>query len=616
MYFANPWGLLGLLSLPVITAIHLYQRRFPPLLVGGAHLWGAETRVQTAGRRRDRLPITPSLLLELLAGLIFSLALAQPRFGEQGRVSHLVVVLDDSASMSAQPAGEVSFRDAALARFDARMKETDAETRVTLIRSGMQPTLLGARAMTWDEAQSVLSEWQPRATQHDFHPAWDEAARIVGADGHFLFLTDTMPEDAGGLPRGMEVLSVGRQLPNVALSAAHWTFDSQTGAGQLFLRVANRSNARTRVTLTAQAEGQALLQQSLDLSGNASAPLQSPLPGGLGRLTVTLAASGDGLAVDNSVALVEPKVRLLTVAVTLPPEEAAARLIQRVLSAARDVQSGPAAEADLIIGPADTLPALRDEQWWFGIGPLNSSPVVRKQSKDLIGPYLIEKQHPLMDGIVLGGVVWGGVQPTGLNLRPLISAGRIPLLGQVSGLTSTAFVMNIDLGRSNIGESPDWPILITNLLELCRDDLPGLRLWNYRLDETIRFQQPPASEGDAGDELLLVHEAGRERPLVRDRNGLVEISGLDETGVYEVRIGERVVGEFAVNFFDDEESSLAGLAPGERESPSTAEAARFALDDAYSWLLALAILMLLSAILLDWYALLPRGMRGPREART
>src|SRR5690606_32535277 len=142
MDFANPWGLLGLLSLPIITAIHLYQRRFPPLLVAGAHLWGAETRIQTAGRRRDRLPITSSLLLELLAGLVFSFALAQPRFGEMSSVAHLVVVLDNSASMSGIPAGESAFREQAVAAIGERMDHLGRDARVTFIRSGIQPTLL------------------------------------------------------------------------------------------------------------------------------------------------------------------------------------------------------------------------------------------------------------------------------------------------------------------------------------------------------------------------------------------------------------------------------------------------------------------------------------------
>ncbi len=613
MSFVNPWGLLGLLSLPAIAAIHLFQRRFPPLLVAGAHLWGAETRQQTTGRRRDRLPISTSLLLELLAGLIFSLALSQPRVGEMGSARHLVVVLDNSASMSAQPAAGLSFRDAAVARLEERMDTMERNSRVTLIRSGLQPTLIGSPAMSLDDARSVLVEWHPRATPHDFHPAWDEASRVIGTEQPFLFLTDHIPDDAHGLPRGMEVISVGRRLPNVAIATARWTFDAERGEGQLFVRVANISEAPKRVTLSAHADGRTVLQQPLDLPADGSIPLETSLPGGLGRLTISLNAPGDGLAVDNTVTLVEPKVRLVTVAVALPSDGAATRLVQRVLSAASDVQLGPVAEADLIIGPAGELPAPAEAQWWFGIGPINPSPVVRNQAKDLIGPYLIEKQHPLMDGIVLGGVVWGGVQPTDFDLRPLISAGRIPLLGQVAGLVSTAFVMNIDLSRSNIGESPDWPILMTNLLELRRAELPGLRLWNYRLNETIRFRAEPATDeaGDANDrELRLVQPSGDERSLIRDRNDLVEITRLDETGVYEVQDGGQVVGEFAVNFFDEEESSLAGLAPGEREARVTSEASQIAIDDPYSWLMAAAIAALLAAILVDWYVLRPRGTRG------
>lgn len=608
MYFANPWGLAGLLSLPVIAAIHLFQRRFPPLLVAGAHLWGAPTRVTVAGRRRDRLPITATLLLELLAGLIFSLALAQPRFGELADVAHLVVVLDDSASMSARPAEGPRFRDAAMARLEERLTSLERDSRVTLIRSGIQPTLLGSRAIPWDEARAALADWRPIGPQHSFHPAWDEAARIVGDEGQFLFLTDRLPEDDVDLPRGMEIISVGRRLPNAAISTARWTIDPASGEGQLFVRVANLASAGMRVLLTAEAGGQTVLQRSLDVPGGGALPLEAAVPGGLGRLTVRISASDDGLEVDDAVVLIEPKIRLVTVAVLFPPDAVETRLTQRVLSAVRDVQFGSPDEADLVIGPAAEPPRLGDEAWWFGIGPLNPSPVIRNQARDLLGPYVIERQHPLMDGIVLGGVVWGGVQPTDLELRPLISAGRTPLLGEAIGLAANAFVMNIDLSRSNIGESPDWPILLTNLVESRRDRLPGLRLWNYRLNETVRFRVEPLADGATGRELTLVLPSGGERAVVRDRTGQVEISRLEETGVYLVRDGERTVGEFAVNFFDDEESSLANLAPGERVSAATNETARLPIDHPYSWLLALALLVLLAAIVTDWYVVRPQPM--------
>ena len=117
-------------------------------------------------------------------------------------------------------------------------------------------------------------------------------------------------------------------------------------------------------------------------------------------------------------------------------------------------------------------------------------PLMRRAvpSKALTCPYLLEKGDPLLDGVVLGGVVWGGVQPVKLDMAPLISAGRYSLLARMKGIQTTAYVMNIDLGQSNLSESPDWPILLSNLVELRRDNLPGLRRWNYRLNEDIRFR--------------------------------------------------------------------------------------------------------------------------------
>jgi Ca-activated chloride channel homolog len=610
MYFANPWGLLGLLSLPIITAIHLFQRRFPPLLVAGAHLWGAETRVQTAGRRRDRLPITSSLLLELAAGLIFSLALAQPRFGEMGSVAHLVVVLDNSASMSGTPAAEPGFRDAAIAAIGGRMDDLGRDARVTLIRSGIQPTLLGQQAMTWDQAQSALADWQPQAPRHDFASAWDEAARIVGVDGEFLFVTDLIDEQSTTLPLGMEIVSVGRRLPNVAISTARWTFDSETGQGTLFVRISNYGGSPVSATLRGTADPQTIFEQQISLDADSAAPFEVNVPGGIGRLTLNVDAPGDGLSVDNTVTLVEPKIRLLSIAVTLPDDSAEQRLVRRALSAMPDVQLSTPEQAHLLIGPAGEVPQPGRDLWWLGIGPINSSPIVRRQAKDLLGPYLIEKQHPLLDGIVLGGVVWGGVQPAELPLRPLISTGRIVLLGQLVEMPMPAWLMNIDLARSNLGESPDWPILMTNLVERRRDELPGLRLWNFHVGETMTFRAPPATSTQAprSDELTLVQPGGSERTLIRDRNDLVEITRLERTGVYEVRDGADVIGTFAVNFFDAEESrSVTALAPGRRQSQAEATATRLSIDEAFSWLMVLAILLLLAAILTDWYVLRPRG---------
>jgi hypothetical protein len=613
MHFANPWGLLGLLSLPVIAVIHLYQRRLPPLSVAGAHLWGIETRAQTAGRRRDRLPLTATLLLELLAGLFFSMALAQPRLGRLTEVAHLVVVLDDSASMSAVPPGEPSagFRQMAIDRIAARLKALGRGSRVTLIRSGPQPVLLGRQGMNSSEAQEALEDWWPRAPRHDFQPAWDEAARRVKSGGRFLFVTDHLPDEANVLPTAMELISVGQLVPNVAISTARWTFDSATHEGRLFARLSNFGDRTTTVRVQGLHQSGEVLAETLDLPARGERPLEARLPGGLGELVLKLSSSDNALVVDDQVTLIEPQIRLLTVAVTLPEDSLESQLVTRVLTALPDLQLGPVERAQLVVGPAGPVPSLESDQWWLGIGPLQRSAVLERQARDLLGPYLIEKQHPLMNGILLDGVVWGGVQPLDGPMQPLVSAGRTPLLGRLLNTSQVAYLMNIDLNRSNLANSPDWPILVTNLAELRRDELPGLRLWNYRAGETVRFRAPPpegtaASTGDTGlRELQLRTPSGGQRPLICDRRDQVEIAQLSQAGVYEIRERDRSLGEFAVNFLDPAESSLAELGPGERAAMPGTSAARLQREDPYSWLMVLAILMLLGTLLADWWILRP-----------
>ena len=575
--------------------------------MAGAHLWGADSRVQDAGRRRDRLPFTPSLLLELLAALLLALALSDPRLNQQNDAVHLVAVLDDSASMQAAPPGKPAFRDAAIAELRRRAATAGRDTRLTVLKSGRHPTLIGQRGMTWTDAEATLQSWRPGAALHDFQASWDEAVQLSGRDGLSLFLTDHKPEKDVVLPRGMELLALGEPLNNVAFTAARWEPATNGQPGELYLRIANLGRTATDVTVRGARDSNLVFSQQLTVSGSGEQPLVIPVPAGLGRLNVSLECADDGLAVDNTVQLIEPQPRLVRLAVTLAADSRELRLVQKALSALPEMTLADPADADLIIGDASQLPPSRRGLWWLGIGPLDTSEEARKQSVDLIGPYLLERQHPLLEGITLGGVVWGGVQPTKLRLTPIISVDRTPLLARLEGTDTTAWLMNIDLNRSNLGDSPDWPILFANLIEQRRDALPGLRRWNYRLGESVLLRVPPMREG-AESELSLQAPGGRSRVLVRDRQDVVQTHPLDEPGIYRILDGDQVLGEFAVNFFDVKESTLTQLGRDRIEPPVEYEPTRIRLDNPFSWLIVLGILAILLALLLDWYTV---GRRSP-----
>ncbi len=602
MYFANPWGLLGLLALPAIVVIHMYHRRFPPVLVAGLHLWSSEVRQPTAGRKRERPPVTPSLLLELLAALLLSLILSQPRFGELDRVLHLIAVLDGSASMSAVGSQGASFRDIALAELQRRMTQAPRGSVITVIATGQRPVMLAGPAVSWDDARERLENWEPRATHHEFSTSLDMAGQLAATSGKVLFLTDHMPSESDVVPDKAEVLAIGEPLNNVAVIAAKWSLDPKTLAGRVFVRLANRGARAVPVKVVGKVGDKIVFEASAELDSGAERSFETDVPGGLGSLRVTANADKDPLLIDNSVDLIEPKLRSVKVSVDLPQEHAAKDSIRRIIRTLPDVSLVSGHGADLQIAPAQPLPPADPRMWWFGVGPIDPSEAARGKAKDLVGPYVIDKRHPLMDGVLLSGVVWAGVQPMDYAVTPLITAGNQMLLARLNGTPTTAYMVNLDLAKSNIAESPDWPILLSNVVEQRRENLPGLRRWNYRVNETMsfRFFEGTETEAAAARKLTLKH-GSTSKELAR--TATVELPLLDQTGIYSLHDGEQEFDHFAVNFFDLEESTLSRLRSGQRQPLEANETSSYEVDMSLTWLMLIGILLILAVAFADWYVL-------------
>ena len=103
MNLANPLGLLGLLSLPVIIGLHLHLERNRRAVVSSLFLW-AFLDAKLQGQRPRQLRLTWLLLLDLLIAAVLSLALAQPQIeipSAFAQDSHVIVLLDTSTSMLA-----------------------------------------------------------------------------------------------------------------------------------------------------------------------------------------------------------------------------------------------------------------------------------------------------------------------------------------------------------------------------------------------------------------------------------------------------------------------------------------------------------------------------------
>src|SRR5918995_5780823 len=163
MMFTTPLGLLALLAIPAIVAIHLFRRRFPVRPVAGLFLWQIIRQTPEGGGKIATLPITTSLILECLAALALALILAGARLSSTGVSQHLVVLLDDSASMAAVNASGDSARDRAVRRVLGEIDRLGAEARITLVQSGDRPSVLAGPAAFAAEARGAFEKWKPEA---------------------------------------------------------------------------------------------------------------------------------------------------------------------------------------------------------------------------------------------------------------------------------------------------------------------------------------------------------------------------------------------------------------------------------------------------------------------
>ena len=598
MIFTAPLGLLALLAIPAIVAIHLFRRRFPRKPVAGLFLWQAIRQTPEGGGKISTLPITTSLILECLAALALALIIAGARVSPAGVSEHLVVLLDDSASMAAVNAQGESARDRGVQRVLAELARLGPRARITLVRSGDRPAVITGPGAMASEAAPGLAQWTPDASSHSLATGLRFARELAGRTAKLMVVTD-MPADAG-FEGGLWV-ATGEPLANVGITAAHRTLVAEEGRGAVSLTLANYATEAVRRRLTISAAGKDLAAHDLDVPPGVSS-LTLPLPSGLPLVHVTLAA--DALARDNAVVLAEPRPQIVAVENRLRNDRGREALT-KALSAVSGVTTSTTPHLAFVEGEELQKPATAGT-WRVGFGSAPADWRVTGEPADLVGPFVLEKRHPVLQGVTLGGVVWTGAARIAPGaIRPVASADDRPLIGFATRATASepSLLFNLDFERTNLIRAPDWPILVSNLVEMRRLQLPGPERWNYRVGEWVRVRlgrEPKAP--------LRFRSGAVERTLPQGRE--LEFVAPSPGGTLAILEGDALLFELGVNFLDEAEPDLRARRTADAGALTAPAAARFESgpgSDPLFWILLFAGG---SALLANWCLLAPRPRRA------
>lgn len=592
-----PLLLVGLAALPMVAGIYWLRTRYRRQDVSSLFLWQTVIEAQGGGRKKSRLQTPLVLLLELLVILLLVLAATAPRVLRAGQTASVIVVLDDSYSMLATDEKGESTQDRAI---QAIREQLDAlpRYRVRLITAGADPQVLGKVLSDWDEVERALEGWRCEAPGADIDGALALAGEIGGPSSRLLVLSDhAMPErlrpqsvdegeadpDAaseGAVWGRLRWLAVGKTRDNVAVVNAVRSVGAAQGEVVL-IELMNCGEAAALPTLTMSVgteqaayssdpstpvvgeQLEVIDQRKVELSPGQTKRIWLKPEQAAGR-PVVVSLGEDALNSDNRVVLMPVESKPLGVALNLEDPDLDKAVRQAVEASGKAVLASSGAAVLFTDRPAEAAEAQGDAAWIVRFDRGDAA-ARTKEAQAFLGPFVIDYDHPLTAGLSLTGVVWSvapreaGPPDSDSSARPVVAVGGDVLLSD-RVLSGGRHQINWRMWaeRSTVLQSSAFPVLVWNIIEWRRGELPGVSPVNSRpgvpvsiitraAAGEVRIRRVPEDElestADESDEDVL---------SVVDRRAVIST---EQPGIYEIQAPDKRY-RLAVNAGSQTESDL------------------------------------------------------------
>ena len=573
MTLGFPLGLLALAAVPALVAAYFLRRRQPPRTVSALFLWRTPDQRAEAGPRLNRFSRESSLALEILAVCFAALFLSDVRCGSSAPKQHVVIVVDGSLSMNARVDGTSATERAKTAI--ARIARDENAGVLTLIETGVKPTLLAGPQLERDRALSALERWNPAQPAHDISPALTLARELSGSSEHrIFFLTDGPVSESVAIPPQFEGRSVGKQASNLAFLSAQRR--DEAGYAQVTVRVGNFSDVPVTAEVRFTAVDDKPQKQDVKLPPSGTAVLR------VGFKTtqhITVSLPDDALSEDGQLTLLPSPLADVTVSLLEGMDGAAQQALRRFLAVAPGVKV--------------TVPSL------LTFGPPGSTAGVQLGAKpplkSFVGPFFAQKGNALLDDVQLGGVVWtAGENPPG---RVLMSAGEVVLISEED---DGVVHLNLDVSRSNVQRTVAWPVLLSNVVRQARLSTPGFPRKHLMLGEDTPLVASPGSKWE------LEAPDGETRPVMG--SGVLTLPPLSASGRWRLKKDGEIFDALVVLPLDPRESDLRSRGAWEVVPAQRQAFASFATSSPRPWW---PLLVVLALVLLDfWLTAAPRRKEG------
>jgi len=582
--FANPLGFWALLGIPAIILIHFLQQRSTVVTISTLFLLDHLQHESIKGKRFDRLRSSIPLWLQLLAVLLLTWILVQPRWMRENSIQRIAIVLDGSASMEA-------FRENLSAELDKELRHLASNihrTEYVVIDSHLsrEPIFNGTNPTDLIQA---LTNWKPLATSHDFTPALRIARSLVGPDGLIIMLSDHLIED---LAYDARLLAIGQPTNNVGFAGLRIVKNDD---GQVLWKalVRNYSDQQQKRTWFLHTNTQKSSQRSLDLAPGQTRSLQGAFPEDSN--SVTLRMNSDDFTLDDQLPIVRPIKKQLTVISRINPG------LQPILQAALDSLDqttipAPGAAADLTLSVYNPINPTQLEPG-HGIVFLDRSTLPANYLKGQI----FAEHHALIEGLNWQGLL--AKSSAGLPLlktdTPLLWQNDRTLIFLRTDSSGSKLLFNFDLASSNAARLPCFVVTIHRFVESIRRNKIASSQGNYEISQLIDLAFDQTENAEA---LMLKTTVNQDTTTQEiSLSGARRFRAPQQPGFFEIYQGnaENLLLSGATHFADTREADLQQA--GSRNDLGKSDTALIDQHTEQDARWQLWILVLCLCLLVSWY---------------
>lgn len=584
--FANSAGFWALLGIPAVLLIHFLHRESRRLPISTLFLLASLEKESTQGRKFDRLRQSVPLWLQLLAVLILTWLLTEPRWTSRQTVQRVALVLDSSASMSA-------FLDPlkkALQQSIPPLTALVGTTEYSLTESHKSGRTL-YRGTSFTELLQSLDTWNPAAPTHSPEPALRVGRSLAGSEGVLIYLTDHLPYQ---VPYGASVLSIGNPIENVGFAGLRVDTSADGETWQATLRnYSPKAQSRRWFVAIGTQRGEA---RKAELSATSSLVLKGKFPEGVAQLSLIL--DPDLFEQDDTLYLVRPSPKPLVVSRESSPDLEA--LIRSLSDSIENVSIVPeSTAADLCFSSYNPL------------NPTSFPPtsIVFLHQGTLLNRFypglLVAANHSLVAELDWQGLIAksGASIPVLPDENVLLWQGERALILLRETAEGRALIFNFDVANSNAARLPAFVILIHRFIETVRARKIAPESKNGEIGQRLGL---PAGLFSLADEITLKSE-GIEKKVPSAQAPYLRAP--ERAGFFQVLASDTLLLDASANFADTREADFTaastfsdlGTLPGKIQERQT-------VADPY-W--QIWILLILFLLLASWYFLHRKKRAAP-----